>query len=184
MTVFDFDDHSPGNDAMPWMWQLKEINPAFKVTLFTIPALSPDEWVSAHPDWVELVPHGWFHGDPPSDGGECLRWDYDQMAAVIMEIEEMSSRWARGFKAPGWKIDDECYEALLDANWWVADQHLEDNRRPRNLPVYFYEDDGNWHGHVQNVCGNGIEETWPSLVEKVRVTSEFRFASEAVKVLA
>ena len=183
MTVFDFDDHHPGNDAMPWMHRLKEINPAFKATLFTIPALSPDDWVDAHPDWVELVPHGWEHGDPPSDGGECKDWTFDDTRALILDIEDdMSPRWTRGFKAPGWQISDECYSTLGEYHWWVADQHLEDNRRPATLLTYFYEDDGNWHGHVQNVCGNGIEETWAALVEKVRATNDFRFASEAVKV--
>lgn len=184
MTVFDWDDHCPGNDAMPWMRWLKEINPAFKATLFTIPALSPDDWVEAHPNWVELVPHGWEHGDPPADGGECKTWTFDVMDALIDTIEDdWSPRWVRGFKAPGWQISDECYAALAASRWWVADQHLEDSRRPASLPTYFYEDGGHWHGHVQDVCGNGIQETWGALVEKVKRTTDFQFASEATKVL-
>ena len=184
MTVFDFDDHHPGNDAMPWLLQLKDINPAFKATLFTIPALSNDEWVESHPDWVELVPHGWDHGDPPTDGGECKHWTYDEMMDLVEFVEMSSDRWERGFKAPGWQISSGCYAALADARWWVADQHLEDGRRLAGLPVFFYEDDGNWHGHVQDVCGNGIEETWDALVSRVRATREFGFASETVRVLA
>jgi hypothetical protein len=68
----------------------------------------------------------------------------------------------------------------LERGWWVADQHLEDNRRPAGLPTYFYED-GGWHGHIQNVCGNGIEESWGRLVEAVKGCSEFRFCSEAIR---
>ena len=87
--------------------------------------------------------------------------------------------FTRGFKAPGWQISDACYDVLLERGWWVADQHLEDQRRPAGLRTYFYED-GNWHGHVQNVCGNGLEERWGEVVERVRATTCFRFASEAL----
>lgn len=174
--VFDWDDHHPGNDAMPRLELLKQLRPDFKATLFTIPALSPDEWVDAHPDWVELVPHGWLHGDPPSDGGECKFWTDRTARAFIRLIGTRSTRWARGFKAPGWQISDATYRALADAGWWIADQHLEDNRRPP-MPTYFYED-GHWHGHVQNVCGNGLQETWNTVVELVRSAESFDFASE------
>lgn len=179
MSVFDWDDHHPGNDAMPWMLWLKELNPAFKATLFSVPALGTEEFWRSHPEWVELVPHGWEHPDP----WECSHWDRDRMERYV-EDPLVLAMGTRGFKAPGWQISDDTYEVLLEAGWWVADQHLEDGRRPRDLPVYLHEDGDNWHGHVQDVCGNGLRETWAAVCDKVARTREFRFASEAVKVAA
>ena len=172
--VFDWDDHCPDNDAMPYMLRLKELNPAFKATLFAIPALGDDEFWNSHPDWIELAMHGWAHPDPYEAAG----WTYEQAIDVMLCKPE---RFVRGFKAPGWQISDATYRAIVDLGWWVADQHLEDSRRPAELPVYFYED-GNWHGHVQNVCGNGLEETWEHVCGLVAACEDFRFASEAVKV--
>lgn len=170
--TFDFDDHHPGNDAMFWMHRLKETNPAFRATLFAIPGLGASEFWETHPDWIELAVHGWKH----PDSYECSDWTYDRMEQAILGKPE---RFVDGFKAPGWQISDACYAALRDHGWWVADQHLEDERRPAGLRTYFYED-GGWHGHVQNVCGNGIEETWGELVDRVAATQVFRFVSESV----
>lgn len=171
--TFDFDDHHPGNDAMPAMLRLKEINPKFKVTLFAIPGKGDNKFWDSHPDWVELAVHGWKHDSV----FECAQWSKTRMLQAILTKPD---RFVDGFKAPGWQISDACYEALLEEGWWVADQHLEDGRRPAGLRTYFYED-GNWHGHVQNVCDNGIEETWEQLVGRVRETETFLFCSEAAR---
>lgn len=172
--VFDWDDHHPNNDAMPHMWRLKAENPAFKATLFTVPGLSTEGWLSDHPDWVELVPHGWLHPSPY----ECLHWSAQRTERYLDE-PLVNACGTRGFKAPGWQISDATYRVLFERGWWVADQHLEDQRRPAGLPTYFYED-GHWHGHVQNVCGNGLQETWDTVVGLVRDADSFEFASEVV----
>jgi len=176
MTCFDWDDHSETNNAMPFMCALKEINPAFKATLFSVPALGTAVFWKSHPDWIELVPHGWLHPTPY----ECVDWTRERMVEYV-EAPRVLELGVRGFKAPGWQISDDVYDVLLERGWWVADQHLEDGRRPPSLPTYFYED-GNWHGHVQDVCGNGLRETWDEVCERVAACDEFLFASEAVKV--
>ena len=160
---------------MPLMLELKELNPAFKVTLFSIPAHGSPEFWASHPDWVELVGHGWSHPHPR----EAEHWSYEQSADVLLELPDV---FVDGWKSPGWLTSPGMYQALVDMNMWVADQHLADAVRPARLPVYLYEDGDNWHGHVQDVCGNGIRETWPLLCAKVAATTEFLFASEAVKV--
>lgn len=178
--IFDWDDHHPGNDAMPWLEQLKAIRPDFKCTLFAIPGLGlPDFW-EAHPDWVELAVHGWFH----PDAYECSEWTADRMQTVIYA---RPNRFVRGFKAPGWQISDGCYEALNANGWWLADQPYNDHRRPEGLRVHLLspaassgEDPNHWHGHVQDVCGNGFQETWGRLVEAVKAAPSFEFVSEAV----
>jgi hypothetical protein len=172
--ICDFEDHEPNNDAMPWMHRLKEINPAFKATLFAVPGLGSDEFWDSHPDWIELAVHGFMHPDPY----ECSEWSYERMEQAI---GERPSRFARGWKSPGWQSSDAVFECLDDYGWWIACQHLEDARRPSSLKTYFYEDgDDRWHGHTHNVCGNGIEETWKELSERVASATDFRFASEAL----
>ena len=171
--ICDFDDFHERNHKLDRLNELKAINPAFKCTLFAVPGLgSADFWASV-PDWCELVVHGWLHPDPY----ECQNWTYERTKQAM---ETRPDRFVRGFKAPGWQISDSSYAALLDAGWWVADQHLEDERRPKGLRTYFYEDgEDRWHGHIQNVCGNGIEETWGELTERVASATVFQYCSEA-----
>lgn len=173
--TFDFDDFHETNHHLDFLRRLKEINPLFRCTAFAVPALGADAFWAAVPRWIELAVHGWEH----PDAYECLHWDRARIEELLDE-PVVRRHFVNGFKAPGWQISDACYEALLERGWWVADQHLEDGRRPAGLRTYFYED-GGWHGHVQDVCGNGIQETWDELVEEVRHAREFRFCSEAAR---
>lgn len=175
MTV-DFDDAYTGHDQLDRLRQLHDLRDDFKVTLFAIPAHCSPEWCDDLPDWIELAVHGWTH----HSNYECAGWQREDLWEV-MDAPVVRDFFTEGFKAPGWQISDECYDALLDADWWVADQHLEDARRPEGMRVYFYED-GGWHGHIDNVCGNGIEETWDRLVDAVTDAAEFRFCSQAARV--
>lgn len=176
--VVDFDDFSQDNHREDLIFRLKELNPKFKVTLFAVPGLGSlsfwHRWSSL--DWVELAVHGKFHPDPY----ECAHWDKNRMYDLTMD-KWVSNFFVDGFKAPGWQISDDIYEVLLDLDWWVADQHLEDERRPKGLRTYFYEDgEDRWHGHIQNVCGNGLEERWDELVERVASAEEFFFCSQCL----
>lgn len=174
--IVDFDDFAEGNDGYEYLHELKRINPAFKCTLFAVPGLASYGFWATVPDWCELAVHGYLH----STVYECANWTKDRMFE-LMDYEICQRFFVKGFKAPGWQISDGCYDALLEKGWWVADQHLEDHRRPQGLPTYFYEDGGDrHHGHIQNVCGNGLEETWDELSAKVAAATEFRFCSEAL----
>jgi hypothetical protein len=176
--TFDWDDHHEHNNAMPWMLELRQINPAFRATLFSVPALGSKTFWRSHPDWIEIAWHGLYHRDPY----ECLEWDADTMDDYLYVLERQENSPCRLWKAPGWQINPDIYSVLLRRGWAVADQHLEDDRRPRGLPVYFYEDGGNWHGHVQNVCGNGLAETWDTVCGLVEKAESFEFASERTVV--
>lgn len=172
--IVDLDDFHETNHRLDLLHQLKDTNPLFRCTLFAVPGLGSDRFWESVPDWCELAVHGWLHPDPY----ECAGWTYERMQQAI---DEKPGRFVNGFKAPGWQISDGCYAALLDNGWWVADQHLEDGRRPRGLPVYFYEDGNDrWHGHIQDVCGNGLQERWGELVGRVAAATEFRVCSQAV----
>lgn len=175
MSCFDWDDHCDVNDAMPYMAHLKELNPAFKATLFSIPAWGDEQFWSSHPDWIELAMHGWAHPGPR----EAEHWSYEQSVDVLLAAP---ARFVTGWKSPGWLTSQGMYQALRDLDWWIADQHLADGIRPYDLPVYLWEDGDNWHGHVQNIGTNGLRETWKTVCERVEAATEFRFASEMVAV--
>jgi len=92
--IFDWDDHAENNDALPWMLRLEEINPAFKATLFSVPALGSEAFWNGHPDWIELAGHGWAHPTPR----EAERWSYEQSMDVLLS---MPDRFAEGYKLAG-----------------------------------------------------------------------------------
>jgi hypothetical protein len=174
--TFDWDDAWPGHDALPRLHQLRELRPDFRCTLFAVPGRCDPGWCARLPDWIELAVHGWLH----ESNYECIAWTHDDMERCL-DQPIVRRYFVNGFKAPGWQISDACYEVLMERGWWVADQHLEDGRRPGGMRVYFYEG-GGWHGHIDNVCGNGIEETWNEVLSRVRSAEEFRVCGEAARV--
>ena len=176
MIVVDFDDFHETNHKLDRLHELKALNPLFRCTVFAVPALGTDQFWSAVPRWIELAVHGWEHPDP----WECAKWGRNDIERVL-DSNVVRKHFVNGWKSPGWQISNATYDVLYERGWWVADQHLEDARRPQGLRTYFYEDNGGWHGHIQDVCGNGIEETWGRLCERVKGETEFRYASEAAR---
>ena len=173
--TFDFDDFAEDNHKLNRLHQLKALNPLFRCTVFAIPGQGSDAFWGNIPRWIELAVHGWMH----PNAYECAEWTRGDMEAVL-DSYVVRKHFVAGFKAPGWQISDDCYQVLEDRGWWVADQHLEDNRRPPGLRTYFYED-GHWHGHIQDWGSNGIDETWPELREAVIDCERFEFASESAR---
>lgn len=178
-------DQCQSHDCRDLLDKLHYANPKFKVTLFAIPAemtIEMLDWCRANKTWVELAVHGWKH----TDNYEASKWDENTMLGVINHplVQEY---FVKGFKAPGWQISDGCYEALLEGDWWVADQAYNNDRRLAELRAYvnydgkfFVANDqvDAWHGHTWNCMGNGIEETFPQLLEKVKQATDFQFISE------
>lgn len=176
--IFDWDDMHDTQHHIELFHALKQTNPDFRATIFAIPGLCSDEFLDSLPPWLEVAVHGWMHGGPDcSDPRECETWTYERM---VEAIADKPARFVRGFKAPGWQISDGCYQALQDYGWWCAD-HLENEaRRPEGLRVHVLGDGEHWHGHIQNVCGNGLEETWNELLPTVANAESFELMSEVV----
>lgn len=171
--TFNWDDFEKTNNRLDLLWKLKELRPDFKATVFAIPANSDFDFWESVPDWLELAVHGWQH----LTSTEAHDWKYDKMNKILPSLHP---RFVHGFKAPGWQISDETFRWLKDHSWWVADQPYNRSRRPKGIR-YYEIGEGNWHGHIQDVCGNGLEETWSQVVEKVRNADEFKFVSEVVQ---
>jgi hypothetical protein len=173
--VFDWDDLHPGNDRLDLFERLKAANPAFRCTVFAVPGLGDDKYWSSLPDWMEVAMHGWLHPDPR----EAEHWTRAQITWVL---DRKPSRFVEGWKSPGWQISDATYDVLLERDWWVAD-HPEsaDRRRDGIRHLELGQADGwHWHGHVQDVCGNGLQETWPTVLQLVEQAESFELVSEVV----
>lgn len=178
--IVDFDDFCESEHRLDLLHALHEANPGFRCTLFAIPAKGSDEFWASVPEWCELAVHGWEHPHPR----EAENWTYSEMLRVMWS---KPGRFVEGFKAPGWQISDASYHALRDREWWVADHYENDERRPVGITSHVISrtassggDPEHWHGHIPNVCGNGIEETFPELLERVRQAETFEWVSEKV----
>lgn len=170
---FDWDDYAENNNRLDLLTQLKEANSGFRCTVFAVPGQGSDEFWESTPDWIELAVHGWMHPHPR----EAENWTYEEMDGYMSRVHPA---FVHGFKAPGWQISDGSYQWLLDHDWWVADQEYNDERRPKDLAVYKLHGES-WHGHIQDVCGNGLEETFAQVLDLVVSAQDFLFSSEALQ---
>ena len=183
--IVDFDDFHEGQHRLDLLVQLRDANPLFRVTVFAVPAYCPAGFLDALPDWIEVAMHGWDHGGPACmDAREAEDWSYEQAVDVLLAAP---ARFVQGWKSPGWRISDGTYEALASLGWWVADHYENDHRRPHGIRSHVITeaaasgaDPAHWHGHISDVCGNGIAETFPALLERVRAEESFEWISESV----
>lgn len=173
--VFDWDDFHEHNNKYELLWQLKELRPDFRCTMFAVPGLGSDDFWGEVPDWIQLAVHGWEHPDPY----ECANWSNARMEQLL--DEPVLRHFVRGFKAPGWQISDACYRVLQERGWWVADHPENNARRPAGIKAHVWGGPDHWHGHIQDVCGNGLEETFSTVRDLVRSASSFELVSECVQ---
>lgn len=186
MICFDSDDFGAdhvvsdmcqSHDCRDVLLKFKEINPAFKATLFTIPGEVTSEllrWAEGNSDWIELAWHGFYH----SSNYECEKMTYEEFSTLMQYfVPRMDEIFVKGFKAPGWQISDGIYGWLLDNGFWVADQPYNDVRRPKGLRTYLLGD-FSLHTHTWNCVGNGIYELFDEISEKIKDEKEFKFVSE------
>lgn len=176
MLIADWDDLT---DKDIWfiekLKELKKINPAFKCTVFAIPGKCGDNFIHNIPDWVQIAAHGWDH----NSNYECLSWDQAQMFRVMSYLDQYWKK-TKIFKFPGWQGSVDARMALRFNGWTLADNPNYKELRIDGLRIYDHTEYGDsaWHGHVANVCGNGLLETWDRLVERVKNETEFKWISE------
>jgi len=180
VTVLDFDDFHIENNRLGLLDQLKTRVPDLKVTLFTIPApaecLFGDHvrWLrsvkQARP-WIEFAVHGWSHSHL-----ECHNWTKGDILRVLY-LAGAVEIFVKGFKAPYWETSKGLYEGLLGRGWWIADHVKNKDKRPAGLRVYELDRPERVHGHIQNVCGNGLEEKFEYYAS---LKGPFQFVSEVM----
>ncbi len=176
--IVDTDDFHQTNNRLDLLWQLKEANPLFKITAFAVPAWCSDEFLDEVPDWIELAGHGWAHGGPDcQDSREAEHWSYEQALNVLLALP---GRFVDGWKSPGWQISDGTYRACEELGYWIADHPENNDRRYSGLRTHVCGTGDHFHTHVQNVCGNGLEEVFPYLLKRVKQATSFEWVSEVV----
>lgn len=178
--IVDFDDFCEQHHRLDLLELLHDARPDFRCTLFAIPAKGSDWFWDGVPDWCELAVHGWAHPHPH----EAAEWSREQTLNTLLAAPV---RFVDGFKAPGWQISEGAYEAIMELGWWVADHWDNDQRRPDGITAHVITraagsgvDPGHWHGHIPDVCGNGIAETFDKLLRRVEEAESFQWVSEAV----
>jgi len=189
MIIFDSDDFGcnheisdacQSHDCRDVLEEFHEANPLFKVTLFAIPGEMTQElldWSILHQNWVELAVHGFFH----ESNYECEKMSYEEFEEKMEYFYDMiEDYFVKGFKAPGWQISDGAYNWLEENGWWVADQNYNNDRRPKDLPVYIIGA-SSLHTHTWNCVGNGVYEIFDELLDKIQKENTFKFVSEAIQ---
>lgn len=171
--TIDADDFMEQSNGLHILFRIKARNPDFKINLFTILGRCSDNFIELIRgiDWIDMIPHGWMHDTPR----ECENWTYEQGIEYLDKVER--HRLTKGFKAPGWQISDGMYKALLDREYWVADQIYNNERRPKGLKAYLLDNNNKIHCHIPEVCGNGLLTTEEQLTN---LKGEFKFIKEII----
>jgi len=177
--IVDIDDFFNGCENQRLLFSLKARLPQFKATLFTIPGRCSREFIEQMQaiDWLDLVPHGWFHSTPR----ECASWTEQEANEYLDRLEPLGM--TKGFKAPGWQISDGTYAALLRRGYWVADQAYNNRRRPRDLKAYILTQPNQLHCHFGHLGGHNDNELalmLPYLLA-LPVDSDFAFVRDRLQ---
>lgn len=165
----DFDDYCDNTVyALKYVDEIRDKYVGCKITLFTIPQRTSDKSIALAKERgsdVQLAPHGWRH-----TRGECLSWNANEAQEKI----EMAA--ARGidapvFRAPGWLLDEDVYEACIALGYTVASHNMYriPNTEAREY-IYNRKSQGrvSLHGHLTDCGFNHIadmckEETFTDL---------------------
>jgi peptidoglycan/xylan/chitin deacetylase (PgdA/CDA1 family) len=195
--AIEYDDFSPVNHHLDLLEKAKEHFPNFKVTLFTVPwdvqfsrtmqdsapitleKFKP--WVDAvnKCDWMEIALHGLTHA--PLEFSEL---SYEgAMKRIVIGMKMFENRkiknFTKVFKAPMWSISVEAKRAAKDLGFVVVEDGYYNWNLANDEPNADAKEPYIMHGHIQDVTGNGLEETFHSLM-KLPPDTEFMFLSEVL----
>lgn len=193
--ALEYDDFSPRNTRFDLLEKLREHYPTFKVTMFTVPwevrfgtqtpITEPDyapfvNAVKASKDWLEVALHGLTHA--PMEFAE-LSHDGATKRLVIGQkmFENRGIDLVKIFKAPFWALSKEAKQAAEDQGFKVVEDHYYNWNLADDFPQEL-ADKGVIiiaHGHVQDVVGNGMEETFAKLM-KLPPDTEWLKLSEVI----
>ena len=153
--IVDFDDFSQDNNRLDILFKIKAICPDFKVTLFTVPAECSKEFCRevAKLDWVQLALHGEHHTHI-----ECSTWTKEHTLEVLDRYEKWGC-FQKIFKPPYWAGSEGLNEALKERGYILAQNKQTD------YPNLYLLNENSIHGHIQDVCGNGIETLYKEIIK-------------------
>ncbi len=166
IVYLEFDDFGETNHRLDWLWQLHKAFPKFKVNLFTIPSDFHGNFCAyvKSLDWIQICVHGFNHTNNEEVSEK--------------ELERLKDHFSPIYRAPYWQLSDTMYERLTKLGYTIM-IHPDDPRvgikynwNTKDSPPFLKILYG--HGHVQNVCNNGIEQSIENIL-KLPKDTEFRF---------
>jgi hypothetical protein len=201
MTIsLEFDDYSPVNNNLGLLEKVHEHYPGCKITLLTVPwevrfgeqaLLTLPQYkplVNAtkkyiKEGWVEIGMHGLTHS--PREFETNLRKDLSDLDFFAFRImagqrifEKVGLPYKKIFLAPFWQICEAARTAAQklgfrlieekDFNWNLRDE------MPKKLKTV------KGHGHIQNTCQNGLEESMPKIMS-IPTGARWGFLSELLE---
>jgi hypothetical protein len=188
-------------NGLNYLFYWKSLFPKFKITLFTIPDKTTNDFLCDLPSWIEIAVHGFNH----ESNFECYGWDYSKTTTLMNKVLK-DNNYIRIFKSPGWSITPDyngypasstdlinkdkqgVYKALRDLQFTVVDRHYNRLERPEDLPIICIDCNPDivhfhtWSMDVQDINErNGFEQ-----VEKEKKIpwdnkTNFYFLSEALE---
>lgn len=165
--ILDFDDFSEQNNRLDWFWMLKNEFPYFKVNLFAIPANFHSSFCAYVKtlNWINICVHGFYHKHNEEVSKKTLEKDLQPWFAPI-------------YRAPFWQLSNKMYNRLKKLGYKIM-LHPNDKRdgikynwNIKDSPPFLNHLHG--HGHIQDVCGNGLVEAFENIL-KLPVDTEFKF---------
>jgi hypothetical protein len=169
IVFLDLDDFGESNNRLDWLWMLKKEFPNFKVNLFTIPDQVYGNFCAyiRSLNWVQTCIHGFHHEHDEEISEKILDWRSEELVL-----------FAKVYRAPYWQLSDKMYERLRKLDYKIM-LHPDDPREgikfnwnikdsPPPLDILYA------HGHIQDVCENGLVESFGNLL-KLPNDTEFRF---------
>lgn len=190
-------DYSPVNHNLGLLEEIHSHYPSCKLTVFCVPAearftkkaaiLSASEYkpfVAAtkkaiKQGWLEVGVHGLTHA--PNDFGinrSKKTKDFDYFKIKLMMAENIFKKaglpFVKLFVAPFWQLHPEAKRAIESKGYRVIEEsdhnwNLRDDFP--NLPINI------GHTHIQNTCGNGLEESLPRILQ-IPTSAKWKFLSE------
>lgn len=169
IVYLSYDDFHDNNHRMEYLKELRNYFNNFKISVFAIPSQTTSIWLDK--EWLELCVHGFSH------------LEHEDLSISVLEA--LSKYYQKIYKAPFWQLNNRMYERLVACDYKIM-LNPEDPKEHR-YGIYF-----NWnlknepdltksvlvgHGHIQNVCDNGLEES----LERVKMLpkdTEFRLLSK------
>ena len=182
--VADFDDFHENQHQLELLHGLHSKIPGYRVTLFVIPGMCSLKWLqTVKTDWMQFALHGEQHGR------ECLDWTTEEVHKYLDKYEAWGI-FEKVFRAPGWVLNQATFDVLAERKYILAAKQSDDDREviyPGKLYIHrknrteiVPKSDGVQlrivHGHINNVCGNGLNKK--SLERYAKLQGEYRFISE------
>ena len=158
----DLHDWSVVNNRMDLLLKLKERFSGFKVSLFTVPVDTKQDWgpylireetlkkvIWPNLDWIQIIPHGYRH-----NGAELRRSDYGEFKRLLPDIQAAFDNdrlpYVKGFCAPHWAWSPGVVKVLDEEGWWGAiDPRHSNALAPRKIYRYSHALDTLFSGDIE-----------------------------------